>query len=168
MAAARMTEDDIRKIKEELEHRTVVLRWKIAEAIRDAAAQGDRSENFEYYAAKRERSQNESRIRYLERLLKNAEVITDNTAEDEVGLDSMVELFFPAQGMSRTIKLVTSIRGDSLQNYISVEAPLAKALIGHRVGETVKVAISPEMSYEVEIRAIQKHVDESGDSIRPY
>ena len=168
MAKERMTKADIEKIEAELEHRKVDLRWKIAEAIRDAAAQGDRSENFEYYAAKRERSQNESRIRYLERLLKDAEVITDETAEDEVGLDSEVELYFPEQDMSRTVKLVTSIRGDSLHDYVSVEAPLGKALTGHREGERVRVTVDSGFSYEVEIRHIRKHVDESGDRIRSY
>ena len=83
----RLTPQDVEKIQQEIDHRKLVVRKEAIEAVKEARAQGDLSENFEYYAAKREKNQNESRIRYLERVLKTAEIITDHSGEDEVGLD---------------------------------------------------------------------------------
>lgn len=81
-----LTEEAINKLKEEVEHRKVVVRYRINQDLKVARAQGDLSENFEYKAAKRDRAQNEGRIRYLERMIKTAKIIKDNTAADEVGL----------------------------------------------------------------------------------
>ena len=90
MQRQKLTRGDVKKIEEELEHRKVVVRKKAAADIAEAAAQGDRSENFEYYAAKKFRGENESRIRYLERVLKTAEIISDESKEDEVGMNNTV------------------------------------------------------------------------------
>ena len=162
------TESDIRKMKEEIEHRRLVVRKEALEAVKEARAQGDLSENFEYYAAKREKNRNESRIRYLERLVRNATVVSDESAADEVGMNNAVEVYFPEEDMTETYKLVTSIRGNSLNHYISVESPLGKALMGHRAGDTVTVRVSPEICYDVEIRRIDKSLDDSEDSIRGF
>ena len=162
------TENDIQKMEEEIEYRKLVVRKNAIEAVKEARAQGDLSENFEYYAAKKEKNRNESRIRYLERLVKNATIIADNSASDEVGLNNTVTVAFPGEEDTETYKIVTSIRGNSLKNLISVESPLGKALLGHKIGDRVPVHVSDQVNYEVEIRSIDKSTDESGDTIRSY
>lgn len=87
----KLTKRDVEKIEEEIEHRKLVIRKEAIEAVKEARAQGDLSENFEYYAAKKHKNQNESRIRYLERMLKTAEVVEDTSRSDEVGMDDIVE-----------------------------------------------------------------------------
>ena len=168
MAREAFTEEDIRKIKEEIEHRRLVVRKEALEAVKEARAQGDLSENFEYYAAKKEKNRNESRIRYLERLLRNAEIIEDNAAADEVGVNNGVEVYFPEEDFTQYYKLVTSIRGDSLNGYISVESPLGKALLGHREGDTVRVHVNADFSYDAVIRRIDKDLGETDDKLRSF
>ena len=90
-----LTKNDIRRLEEEIEHRKLVVRKEAIEAVKEARAQGDLSENFEYYAAKRHKNQNESRIRYLEKMIKTAKIIEDDSSEDEVGLDNTVTVYFP-------------------------------------------------------------------------
>lgn len=75
----KLTENDVKKIQAEIEHRKLVVRKEAIEAVKEARAQGDLSENFEYYAAKRDKNKNESRIRYLERMLKTAEIVSDES-----------------------------------------------------------------------------------------
>ena len=106
----KLTERDVQKIQQEIEHRKLVVRKEAIEAVKEARAQGDLSENFEYYAAKRHKNQNESRIRYLERMLKTADIVTDTSREDEVGMDDIVEVEFEEDGEIEKYKLVTSIR----------------------------------------------------------
>ncbi|MCD8124765.1 MAG: transcription elongation factor GreA [Lachnospiraceae bacterium] len=168
MKGEAFTESDIRKIEEEIEYRKLVVRKDAIEAVKEARAQGDLSENFEYYAAKRDKNQNESRIRYLERMVKNARIVSDESADDEVGINNRVELYFEDDDETETYKLVTSIRGNSLNGYISVESPLGKAILGHRAGDRVEVQIRPGSSYFVEIRSIDKTPDDSEDAIRGY
>lgn len=81
-----LTKKDIEKIQEEIDYRKLVVRKEAIEAVKEARAQGDLSENFEYYAAKKDKNRNESRIRYLENMIKNARVVSDQSREDEVGL----------------------------------------------------------------------------------
>ena len=80
-----LTEQDIKKMEEEIEYRKLVVRKEALEAVKEARAQGDLSENFEYHAAKKDKNQNESRIRYLEKMIKTAKIISTDSAEDEVG-----------------------------------------------------------------------------------
>lgn len=164
----RLTPQDVEKIQQEIDHRKLVVRKKAIEAVKEARAQGDLSENFEYYAAKREKNQNESRIRYLERVLKTAEIITDHSGEDEVGLDNTVTLYVEEDDVEETYRLVTSIRGNSLEGLISTESPIGKAIMGHKVGDRVLVQVNDQYGYYVEIRKIEKTRDESGDRIRSY
>ena len=89
-----LTPTDIRKMEEEIEHRKLVVRPRALEDVKEARAQGDLSENFEYYAAKKFKNQNESRIRYLERMIKTARVISEDSAEDEVGMNNTVTVEF--------------------------------------------------------------------------
>ena len=151
-----LTQKDVEKIEQESEHRKLVVRPEAIEAVKEARAQGDLSENFEYYAAKKYKNQNESRIRYLENMLKNARVISDKSAEDEVGMDDIVEVFFEEDNETEKYKLVTSIRGNSMENRISIESPIGKALRGHKVGDRVQVKVSDDYSYYLVIRSIEK------------
>ena len=164
----RLTPQDVEKIQQEIDHRKLVVRKEAIEAVKEARAQGDLSENFEYYAAKREKNQNESRIRYLERVLKTAEIITDHSGEDEVGLDNTVTLYVEEDDVEETYRLVTSSRGNSLEGLISTESPIGKAIMGHKVGDRVLVQVNDQYGYYVEIRKIEKTRDESGDRIRSY
>lgn len=163
-----MTKKDIEKIEQEIEHRKLVVRPEAIEAVKEARAQGDLSENFEYYAAKREKNQNESRIRYLERMLKTATLVEDHTRADQVGLNKTVTVYIPEDDETETYKIVTSIRGNSMKNRISLESPLGKALLRHRVGDTVTVPVSADYSYEVEIREISDTSDEENEEIRGF
>ena len=120
----RLTPSDVEKIEKEIEHRKLVVRKEAIEAVKEARAQGDLSENFEYYAAKKDKNQNESRIRYLERMLKNATIIEDHSTSDEVGINTIVTLYIPDDDCEETYKLVTSIRSSSLRDMVSIESPL--------------------------------------------
>ena len=167
MLHEKLTESDVKKIQEEIEHRKLVIRKEALESVKEARAHGDLSENFEYKAAKQYKNKNESRIRYLEKMLKNAEIIEDHSRADEVGLNSVVEVYIPEDDETEEYKIVTSIRGSSLRGYISIESPLGKALLGHKVGETVSVKVNESYTYEVEIRNISKST-ESEDKIRQF
>lgn len=149
-----LTKADIAKMEEEIEHRKVVLRKELLEHVKEARAQGDLSENFEYYAAKREKNKNESRIRYLERMIRTANVISEESKEDEVGLNNTVTIYFE-DDEEETYKIVTTVRGDSLKGRISNISPLGKALLGHRIGDTVHVVASETVEYDVTIRRIE-------------
>lgn len=164
----RLTENDVKKIEAEIEHRKLVVRKEAIEAVKEARAQGDLSENFEYYAAKRDKNKNEGRIRYLEKMLKTAEIVKDSSKEDEVGLNNEVELYFEDDDETETYKIVTSIRGNSLNHYISIESPIGKAVMGHKVGDRVLVKVNENAGYYVIIKGINKDIDDSGDSIREY
>lgn len=161
----KLTKADVKKIEEEIEHRKLVLRPELIQAVKEARAQGDLSENFEYYAAKREKNRNESRIGYLERMLKFATIIEDRAAADEVGLNKMVEVYFVDEDESERYKVVTSIRSETTEGRISIESPLGKALLGHKVGDRVQVNL-PQGGYEVEIRSIAE--DHSDDAISSF
>ncbi len=152
----------------EIEHRKLVLRKELIEAVKEARAQGDLSENFEYYAAKREKNQNESRIRYLEKMIKTAKVISDESAEDEVGINNKVTIYVEEDEEEETYRIITTVRGNSLQGLISIDSPLGKALLGHKVGDRVSVKVNEDYSYDVIIRSIDKSIDDSEDTIRKF
>lgn len=164
----RLTRKDVAKIQEEINYRKLVVRQEAIEAVKEARAQGDLSENFEYYAAKRDKNQNESRIRYLERMLKNASIISDESKEDEIGINNTVDLYFEEDDEIQRVKLVTSIRGNSLDGKISTESPLGKAILGHKVGDRVYIKVNEQYGYYVEIRNLEKTVDDGTDKIRRY
>lgn len=163
-----LTEKDIKKIEAEIEYRKLVVRKEAIEAVKDARAQGDLSENFEYYAAKRAKNQNEGRIRYLERTIRTAKIISDDSKEDEVGLNNTVTVYFVEDDETETYRLVTTIRGNSLKNIISIDSPLGKALLGHKVNDTVHVQINDKAGYDVIIKQIENTVDDGTDALRSY
>lgn len=163
----KLTQKDIQKIQEEIEHRKLVVRPECLEAVKEARAHGDLSENFEYHAAKKDKNMNESRIRYLENMLKNAIVISDVSKADEVGINKTVTLFMEDDEEEEAYKLVTSIRGNSMNNMISVESPLGKAIMHHKEGDRVLVHANDAYSYYVVIRKIEDTGDD-GDQIRRF
>lgn len=163
----RLTENDIKKIQEEIEYRKLVVRKEALEAVKEARAHGDLSENFEYYAAKRDKNKNESRIRYLERMIKNAEVISDESKDDEVGMNNTVELYFEEDDETEKFKITTSVRGNSLGGNISIESPIGKAVMGHKVGDRVQVVVNEDISYYVVIKSIE-NTNDDGDNIRSF
>ena len=164
----KLTKRDVEKIEEEIEHRKLVIRKEAIEAVKEARAQGDLSENFEYHAAKKYKNQNESRIRYLERMLKNAEIVSDTSEEGVAGINNRVTVYFPEDDEEETYKIVTTIRGNSLKNLISNESPLGKALLGHKIGDRCEVKVNDNYSYFVEIRKIENTVDDGTDKLRSF
>jgi transcription elongation factor GreA len=151
----KLTASDVKKVQEEIEYRKNVVRKEAIEAVKSAREYGDLSENFEYHAAKKDKNKNESRIRYLERMLKNATVISEESKEDEVGLNKKVTLYFEDDDCEEDYTLVTSILGNSLENRISIESPIGKAIVGHKVGERVLVEMAKGNGYYVVIKAIE-------------
>ena len=155
-------------MQEEIEYRKVTLRKQLLEDVKETRAHGDLSENFEYHAAKREKNKNESRIRYLERMIRTAEVIDDSSQEDEVGMNNTVEVLIEEDNTVETYRIVTTVRGDSLHNLISIESPVGKALMGHKEGDRVEVKVNDNYSYFMVIRKIIKTDDDSQDKIRSF
>lgn len=164
----RLTENDVKKIEAEIEYRKLTVRKEAIEAVKEARAQGDLSENFEYYAAKKDKNKNESRIRYLERMLKTAEIVSEDSKADEAGMNNVIEVYFEDDDETETYKLVTSIRGNSLDNKISIESPLGKAILGHREGDRVWVKINESVGYYVVIKKILKNTDDTEDQIKSF
>ena len=163
-----LTASDVKKIEDEINHRKLVVRKEAIEAVKEARAQGDLSENFEYYAAKRYKNQNESRIRYLEKMLRTAQIVSDQSKADEIGINNTIELYFEEDDEVETYRLVTSIRGNSMKGLISIESPLGKAILGHKVGDRVYVKVNEKSGYDVIVRKIVKTEDDSQDNIRSF
>lgn len=163
-----LTENDIKRMEEEIEYRKLVVRKEALEAVKEARAQGDLSENFEYYVAKREKNKNESRIRFLERMIKTAEVISDESEEDEIGVNNTVEVQFEEDGATETYKIVTTMRGNSLEGLVSTESPIGKALLGHKAGDRVCVQVNDSYSYYIIVKKIEKTADDGSDKIRSF
>ena len=163
-----LTENDIKKMEEEIEYRKLVVRKNALEAVKEARSHGDLSENFEYHAAKKEKNQNESRIRYLERMLRTAKIVTDESKEDEVGLNNLVDVYFEDDDETERFKLVTTIRGNSLEGRISTESPIGKAILGHKVGDRVYVEINEKQGYYIIIKNIEKILDDDSDPIQKF
>ena len=163
-----LTKNDIKKMREEIEYRKIVLRKELLEDVKEARAHGDLSENFEYPAAKKEKNKNESRIRYLERMIKTAKIVSDESKEDEVGLNNTVHLYFEEDDEVEVFKLVTTVRGNSLKGLISTESPIGKAILGKKAGDRVFIRVSGDAGYYVVIKEIENTVDDGSDQLRSY
>ena len=163
-----LTEVDIQKMQEEIDHRVRVLRPQLIEEVQTARAFGDLSENYEYKCAKQAKNRNESRIRYLERMIRTAKVTQVDSKDGAVGLFDKVTIFNEMVKKEMTLQIVTTLRQDALKGLISKESPVGKALMGHRVGDRVQVEVSPELKYFVEIRAIEKGKDDDSLEISSY
>ena len=163
-----LTKNDIKKMEEEIEYRKLVVRKEAIEAVKEARAQGDLSENFEYYAAKKDKNKNESRIRYLERMIRTAKVVSDESKDDEVGLYNTVDVYFEDDDETETFKLVTTIRGNSLEGRISTESPIGKAVLGHKAGDRVYVPVNEKQGYYIVIQKIEKLEDDDSDPLQRF
>ena len=164
----KLTQSDVEKIKEEIEHRKLVVRPKAIEAVKEARAQGDLSENFEYHAAKKDKNKNESRIRYLEKILKTATVISDESKDDEIGLNKTVEIYFEEDDETEKFKIASTMRGDSVKGRISNASTIGKALMKHKVGDRVEIKVNDNYSYYVVVKSIENTGEEDTDTIRSY
>lgn len=160
-----LTESDIKKMEEEIEYRKVVVRKEKLEAVKEARAQGDLSENFEYYAAKKEKNENEKRIRYLDRMVRTANIISDESASDEVGINNTVRVYFEDDDEEEAYRIVTTVREDVMRGVISNISPMGKALIGHKVGDRVEVSPEKGEPFFVVIKAIENTPEDENSSI---
>jgi len=163
-----LTQSDIEKIKEEIEHRKIVVRKEAIEAVKEARAHGDLSENFEYHAAKKDKNQNESRIRYLERMLKTATIVSDDSRDDEIGINNTVTLYFEEEEEEEVYRLVTSVRGNSMKGLVSIESPIGKAIMGHKLNDRIYIKVSEDYGYYVAVRKIEKTNNDEADQIRQF
>ena len=151
-----LTKSDLKKMQEEIDYRVQTLRPKLIEEVKTARAFGDLSENFEYKAAKREKNRNDSRIRYLENMIKTAVVIDPAAAGGGIALFDKVTFYVEDDGTEETIQLVTTLRQDALKGLISKESPVGKALLGHKEGDRVRIQVSDSFGYYVQIRKVEK------------
>lgn len=163
-----LTAVDMNKMQEEIDHRINVLRPHLIDEVKTARAFGDLSENFEYKAAKREKNRNDSRVRYLENMIKTAKVITGASKSGEIGLFDTVELYFEEDDDIQIIQIVTTLRQNALKGLISKESPIGKALMDHKVGDRVCVEVNPNYSYSVVIRSVKKGADDESLPISMY
>lgn len=163
-----LTKKDIEAMEAEIEERKLVIRPKLLESVKEARAHGDLSENFEYYAVKREKNKNESRIRFLERMIKTAQVIPDDSKEDEVGMNKTVEVELEEDHTVERYKIVTTMRGNSLEGLVSVESPIGKALMGHKAGDRVYVRVNDNYGYYLTVKSIENSEDGGNDKLRSF
>ena len=163
-----LTEVDIKKMQEEINHRVRVLRPQLIEEVQTTRAFGDLSENYEYKCAKQAKNRNESRIRYLERMIRTAKVIEVKEETDAVCLFDKVTIYNEMVKKEMTIQIVTTLRQDALKGLISKESPVGQALMGRKVGDRVLVEVNPTMKYFVEVRAIEKGEDDESLEISAY
>jgi len=163
-----LTAIDIQKMKEELDYRRITLRPQLLDEVKVARSFGDLSENFEYKAAKREKNKNESRIRYLENMIKTARVIEDHSTADTVGLYDKVTVWMEEDEEEETWQIVTTVRQDVLRGLISKESPMGSVLLGKRVGDRFYVQVNKDYGYYAQVRAIEKGHDDGSAALNRY
>lgn len=163
-----LTKMDIQKMKEELDYRRITLRPQLLEEVKAARAFGDLSENFEYKAAKRDKNKNDSRIRFLENMIRTAVVIEDRSGTDAVGLYDKVTVFLEEDGEEETWQIVTTVRQDVLRGLISKEAPMGRALLGRRTGERFWVQVNKDYGYYAQVRSIEKGRDDGSVALNRF
>lgn len=163
-----LTAVDIKKMEEEIQYRRIELAPKLMAEMKRTREFGDLSENAEYKEAKREKRRNEARIRYLENMIRTARVIEIDTKSDAVSLFDRVLIYNERANQEREIQIVTTLRQNALEGYISKESPLGSALMGHKVGDRILIEVSPTMSYYVQIRKITKGEDNDSLPISGY
>ena len=163
-----LTEKDIQMMREELDYRRVQLRPQLLEAVKEARGFGDLSENFEYKAAKQEKNRNESRIRFLENMIRTAVVVDDTSSADTVGLFDKVTLFLEDDGETEIYQVVSTVRQDALHGRISRESPVGRAILGRREGDRVSIQVNDHYSYCAVIKAIEKCADDGSAALNAF
>lgn len=146
-----LTAEGLKKLEDELEDLKVNKRKDVSQKIKEAREQGDLSENAEYDAAKDEQRDIEARIEQIEKILKNAEVVVEDEVDlDKISVGCVVKVLDVEYDEEEEFKLVGSSEANSLNGKISNESPVGKALIGARVGDTIKVETQAgEIEYKV-------------------
>jgi len=155
-----LTAQDIAIMQQELDEKRLKLLPELIEEVKRTRAFGDLSENYEYKAAKQAQNACKKRIRYLERMIKSAQVIEDTSSEDEVGFYDHVVLWFEEDEEEQTVQVVTTVRCDPREGRISKESPLGKVLLGKKVGDRLLVETDGNYQYYVVVRAITKGQDD--------
>lgn len=163
-----LTKKDLQLMQEELDERRIRLRPALLEEVKTARAFGDLSENFEYKAAKRDKNRNESRIRYLENMIKTAIVVEGESDPDKAGLYDFVTVWVEEDEEEQQYQLVTTVRQDALKNRVSNQSPFGKAVLGHKVGDRVYVQVNDNYGYYVVIRSIKKGTDDASIPINSF
>lgn len=154
-----LTSVDIKKMEEEIHYRKVILAPELGAELKRTRELGDLSENAEYKEAKYLKRKNESRIRYLENMIRTAKVIEIEDKADAVSLFDRVLIYNERVGAEKEIQIVTTLRQNALKGFVSKESPLGSALMGHKVGDRLLVKVNETTSYYVEIRKITKGED---------
>ena len=155
-------------MEEEIAYRKNVLAPELGAELRRTREFGDLSENAEYKEAKRLKRKNEGRIRYLENMIRTANVIEIETSDGRVGLFDRVLIYNEKMGAEKEIQIVTTLRQNALLGYVSKESPLGQAIMGKRVGDRALVTVNDTMSYYVQIRSITKGTDNEDLPISGY
>ena len=163
-----LTAQDIKKMEEEIEYRTVKLRYELLEEVKRTRAFGDLSENFEYKMAKQQKNKNESRIRYLKNMIRTAKVIDTSSNSDEVGIFDKVTLFMEDDNEREEYTLVTNIRVNVIEGRISTESPVGKAIFGKHVGARVSINVNDNYTYTAIIEKIEKGTDDGSIPLKQY
>lgn len=150
----KLTEENIKKLREELDYRMSVKRAEIAKEKLIAAAHGDRSENAEYKEACRNYRENDNRIQYLLTMISTATIIDDSEIDKSVlGINSKAKIKFIEDDFEDEITLVTTLDIDPENMCISIESDLGKGLVGKKVGDVVEIH-APSETYTVEVLEI--------------
>ncbi len=154
-----LTAVDIKKIEEEITYRKVTLAPKLGKELRRTREYGDLSENAEYKEAKRAKRKNESRIRYLENMIRTAKIIEVKKEDGAVALFDRVVIYNEKLGTEKKIQIVTTLRQNALLGFVSKESPLGQAIMGKRVGDRVLVKVNDAVSYYVVIKSVEHGED---------
>jgi transcription elongation factor GreA len=163
-----LTKIDLKKMREELDYRRITLRPQLLEEVKVARSFGDLSENFEYKAAKQEKNKNESRIRYLENMIKTARIIEDHSDSDTVGLYDKVTIWLEEDEEEETWQVVTTVRQDVSRGLISKESPMGSALMGRKIGDRFLVQVNKNFGYWAQVRAIEKGQDDGSAELNRF
>lgn len=169
----KLTKKDIALMEAELEDRRINQRPKIMEEVKRTREFGDLSENYEYKAAKQAQRRNDSRMRYLQNMIKTAQIIDadEDAAPVESGkvrLYDRVTIYLPEDEEELVVQVVSTVRIEPDAGFISMEAPLGKALLGAKVGQTCSVKVSDSYSYDVIVRAIEAAEDDGSAPLLSY
>ena len=165
----KLTRQDIALMEKELEDRRLNIRPAIMEEVKRTRAFGDLSENYEYKAAKDAQRKNDSRVRYLENMIKTAKIIDEDRGRPGgAKLYDRVTLWLPEDEEEMVIQVVSTVRTNPNEGLISLESPLGKAVLGARVGELLTIRVSDSYSYDAEVRSIEEAADDGSAPLLPY
>jgi transcription elongation factor GreA len=165
----KLTRQDIALMEKELEDRRLNIRPAIMEEVKRTRAFGDLSENYEYKAAKDAQRKNDSRVRYLENMIKTAKIIDEDKGRPGgAKLYDKVTLWLPEDEEEMLVQVVSTVRTDPSQGRVSLESPLGKAILGKNVGAVVTVKVSDSYSYDAEVRDVEPSQDDGSAPLLPY